>query len=360
MFTQNGIAQFVVGGDPQDSGRSFRRPRAWPGDAQPDLSRSTFGADQSASTPKAVSAVDERVAPSKVAREVNWRYVGTVSLLNAAIAAGVAATVAAHGVVLGVVLPNVILTAPRWLLIYGATVIGTGVLARFGLGQFLTHKTVERAGRTTENAIAHDRVTESLKRLSEKLQSPIDLHVSIRKKDPGLAYLIDRLFTWDVLGLSEDLVSKLTDPELDALVAHEVCHSNRSFSKFQYARILLHCFSSPAIFWGTALPVYSSLSQSCGGLLAGGAAVLASSAVWIAAMCSFMLTTNFVSRKNECKTDLRAVKLTDEPGAYLSMLQKALQLPKSNSEIKLPTVLSTHPPGEQRLQAVVRVFGGAR
>jgi hypothetical protein len=100
MFARN-VSQSVVSGNTEDSGLSFRGPPSYSSDVQPDLGKSAFGDCRSALSLKAVSTVDERIEPSKTAQEVNWRYVGTVSLLNTAIAAGVAATVAAHGVALG-------------------------------------------------------------------------------------------------------------------------------------------------------------------------------------------------------------------------------------------------------------------
>ncbi len=62
-----------------------------------------------------------------------------------------AAVVAAHGLAAGIILPNVILTVPGWLLTYGATTIGLGMMARIGGLDLAIRPTLKRAGKTEEN-----------------------------------------------------------------------------------------------------------------------------------------------------------------------------------------------------------------
>jgi Zn-dependent protease with chaperone function len=326
----------------------------------PDLRGGAF-APREISPENAISNI-ERAAepPATTSGEVNRRYNLSIAALNTAIAGAGVATVAAHGLAVGIILPNVIMTAPSWLLTYGATTIGLGLLSRIGAVEMIVRRAVQRAGKTEQNAESHERVTQSLDRLSAKLGKPLDFHVSVRKGERGLAFLVDRLVKRDLLALDSALVSKLSDAELDGLIAHEVSHSNRTFSKFQQARVMLHCFSSPAIFWGTALPVYSALALGYGGLLAGGAAIATATSAWVSAVVSFAFISTYLSRRNEAKTDLRAVNITRDPEAYVSMLEKVHQHPERSTGIKLPripSIISTHPPLEDRVAAVRRVFG---
>lgn len=357
MFARSSIAQSVVGESPEGSKQShLNQPPSLSGGTT-DLSRSSFGIDASASMHTA-SVHEQSTDQSKREHGSTRRYIGSIASLNTAIAAGVATTLAVHAVTLGVVLPNLILTAPKWLLIYGATVISAGMLARARFVQLFTQKTLQGAGRAADNSDSHDRVSQSLKRLSAKLEKPLDFHIAVKEKDVSLAYVIDRLIHRDVLTVTEELLSKLTDPELDALVAHEINHSNRSFTKFGMARLVLYCFSSPAIFWGAALPVYGALSPGYGGLLAGSAAMMAATTIWGTALVALALAANYISRNNELKTDLRAVKLTGEPSEYVSMLTKVELVHKAVSKIKIPRIFSTHPPFDDRCKAVTKVFGG--
>jgi Zn-dependent protease with chaperone function len=159
------------------------------------------------------------------------------------------------------------------------------------------------------------------------------------------------------MAFESSLVKKLSDSELDGLVAHEALHSNRTFSKFQQARLMLHCCSSPAVFWGTALPVYGVVAVGYGGLLAGGVAVAAATGTWLAVFFSIGFISNYLSRRNEPRTDLRSAKITGDPQAYVSMLEKVHQQLERSSSIKIPGIISTHTALEDRIAAVRSVFG---
>jgi Zn-dependent protease with chaperone function len=350
--------------------RSSVGERSTPGDFRPPERRHSSGAEQAdyqldqfsfsdrqqhaQSIPTALEL--QRTVPD-AEKDTVRRYANSLLRINSAIGAAGAAVVAAHSVVLTEVLPHLIDSAPPWLLAYGATVMSFSVLLRFGLSHAITQTSVQEAGLTEENSTSYTRVTRSLERLSALLQKPLALHVSIGKADSGLAYLVDRLFHRDVLALNERVVNRLSDSELDGLVAHEISHADRSFSKFERARAFLHCFSSPAVFWGAALPVYGVLSQGWGGVVAGGVALAASTAVWAGTFLSISALGFFISRQNELKTDLRAVRITGDPEAYLSMLNK-VTLPSRlfGGREKLP-LFCTHPSYEVRCRLIRQVFG---
>jgi Zn-dependent protease with chaperone function len=281
----------------------------------------------------------------------------SISTLNAKITAAAGAVIAAHGAAVSVVLPDLIQAAPGWLLAYGATIIGLGVVMRTGLVQFVVQRSVKSAGQTEENALSYERVAHSLERLSSKRQEPLAIHVAIKESTLGLASMIDRVFHKDVLSLTDGLVKKLSDRELDALVAHEVSHSNRAWSKFEQTHVFLHNFSSPTVFWGAALATYGAVSQIAGTFLGSGAALVAATTAWAGTLTSIATVRFYASRQNELKTDLRAVQMTGDPEAYISMLEKVTQYGERKSgPIRIPTFLSTHPPLEERQQKVRKVF----
>ena len=283
----------------------------------------------------------------------------SIMQLNSKIAVSAATTLGIQCFAIGLLLPQLIQTAPGWLLTYGAAVIGLGVALRAGAIWHVVQKNLQPTHADRENAATHSRIQNSLARLTEKAKRPLDFHVRASASKFTVAAMIDRIFHKDILLLNQDLIAQLSDSELDGLIAHEACHSNRAHGKFAQTSVFLHPVASSTIFWGTALPVFNAVSASAGFLVGSGAALVAATSTWALALCSIAAARLHVSRLNELKTDIRAVQITREPEAYISVLEKAVLFASNGKRapFRIPDFVSTHPSQEVRTQNIRKVFG---
>lgn len=176
--------------------------------------------------------------------------------------------------------------------------------------------------------------------------------------------------------LTRGLLNEMGDEELEAVIAHELCHiRNRDVRMLIIAVIFVGIFAfvGESVVRGvfrTNLPRANNHRRSGGGNA--GALIFFALAIiavtyFIAIMIRFSL-----SRKREYLADAGAVELTKNPDAMIRVLQKlsgnadlknvpdeVKEMAFHNPRVGLAGAFATHPPIEKRIEAIVK-FGGGR
>jgi len=185
----------------------------------------------------------------------------------------------------------------------------------------------------------------------------------------------DRTYT---ISLSRGIINKLTDEELEAVIAHELTHiRNRD------VRLLIISIVFVGIFAFIAEAIFRSLRYSSigsrGGKKGGGAGIAILVALVLAIIGYFiaMLIRFAISRKREYLADAGAAELTKRPLALASALRKVSQDPtieavkradvaqmfienpqlglKKEHASPFASLFATHPPIEKRI-AILEQF----
>lgn len=282
------------------------------------------------------------------------RYFRQIAALNARIAAGELCSIAAYGAAVSWGLPYVIDSSSPTLLFAGAACLGAHQLFQSGLTAVAEYY-VSRA----PTAIKHVDVAARVSHIAEKLcadsgQVVPRVHV-VDSKGP-YAGLLDRLFAKDILIIGAALVRFMDDRELRGVLAHELCHASRTYTKLDTMKKFLHRITSPVIVGMSGIATFGLLSDAVGAYVAGSVAAVVAGCAWSAAMSGFRRLSHFISRQNELKTDLRAVRLTKDPEGYISALSRIsaglppAHLSKSNSG------RHSHPTVASRLDLIRETF----
>jgi heat shock protein HtpX len=177
---------------------------------------------------------------------------------------------------------------------------------------------------------------------------------------PWKAAMMDRSQGRDILLLTEELLTTLNDRELRAVIAHELAHQNRWFSRLSEGTSVLTEWTKPIVRWGMLLLGFSILAPITGILPACPLAIAASLETTRAARKIMDLCRFYVSRQNEIKTDLRACAMTGDPEALIVALTKLDTCPPEILEKREKLArrgLITHPRLEERTKEIRRVFG---
>ncbi len=176
--------------------------------------------------------------------------------------------------------------------------------------------------------------------------------------------------------LTRGLLNQLDDEELEAVIAHELCHIRNKDVRMLIIAVIfvgIFAFIGESVVRGmfrTNLPRSNSHRRSGGGnaaiLIVIGIAIIAVTYL-IAILIRFSL-----SRKREYLADAGAVELTKNPDAMIRVLQKlsgnaelrnvpdeVREMALHNPRIGLAGLFATHPPIEKRIEALIK-FGGGR
>jgi len=176
--------------------------------------------------------------------------------------------------------------------------------------------------------------------------------------------------------LTRGLLNQLDDEELEAVIAHELCHIRNKDVRMLIIAVIfvgIFAFVGEGVVRGmfrTNLPRSNSHRRSGGGnaaiLIVIGIAIIAVTYL-IATLIRFSL-----SRKREYLADAGAVELTKNPDAMIRVLQKlsgnaelknvpdeVREMALHNPRVGLAGVFATHPPIEKRIEALIK-FGGGR
>jgi heat shock protein HtpX len=174
------------------------------------------------------------------------------------------------------------------------------------------------------------------------------------------AAMMDRLQGRDVLLLTTGILRILTDRELTAVIAHEVAHQDRWYTRLHHFTATLFAWTKPMAMWGTAFLTLGAIAPSTGYVMAAPVAIATTILTSLAVAFNMNLFSNYVSRHNEIKTDLRACAMTGDPEALISALRKLEPTSPAYQEAlnrRARLGLLTHPSFEERARAIRRVFG---
>jgi len=180
----------------------------------------------------------------------------------------------------------------------------------------------------------------------------------IRLNPQSTAGLWDRLLGRDVLTFDPEYAAKLSARGLDGVVAHELAHSNRWDTKLNSLKVYAAIVGAVTLHWGIANVVRWQLGWT--GIFGTPSAWAVGVTAGLGARIVYGIVVsqihNFISRANELKNDLRAVKLTRDPDGYLSALAKGYEHLEPRPHDQWRRRMSSHPTFERRAQEVQRVF----
>ncbi|MHB2167238.1 M48 family metallopeptidase [Alsobacter sp. R-9] len=175
--------------------------------------------------------------------------------------------------------------------------------------------------------------------------------------------------------VTSGLVAALTDEELEAVLAHELTHIRNEDVKLM---VIAGIIAGVISFFGEMLfrsmtrvrwsSGSSSSSERKGG--AGLAIVIAVALILVAWVLSLVIRFS-LSRSREFLADAGAVELTKNPDAMISALMKVagrgeipgapsavMEMCLDNPRSGFADLFATHPPMEERIDALVRLAGG--
>ncbi len=184
--------------------------------------------------------------------------------------------------------------------------------------------------------------------------------VIISPEPTSNAAMMDRLRGRDILILTEGILRTLNDRELSAVIAHEISHQNRWYTRLIDFTSTISAWTKPMATWGTLFLTLGAMAPTTGIIVATPIALATAVATSAAAAITMGLFGNYVSRHNEVKTDLRACAMTGDPEALISALRKLEPASPEYQEAlrkRARLGLLTHPLFEQRARHIRRVFG---
>ncbi len=213
-----------------------------------------------------------------------------------------------------------------------------------------------------------------------------NLAISRGLKTPELRIIEDQALNAFATGLHEGqysitvtrgLMQRLNDQELEAVLAHELTHiMNRDVRLLVIAVVFVGIFSFVGEIafrglWHSGGMRTRSSSRSSSRDNGGQVIAIVAALVMIALAYALAIVIRFsLSRRREFLADSGAVELTKNPDAMISALQKIagnanVQAPSEVREMFIENphsdfagIFATHPPIEQRIEALVRFAGG--
>jgi Zn-dependent protease with chaperone function len=282
------------------------------------------------------------------------RYYRTMFALNAKVAGAEVCGLLAYGAAVSVGLPYVIDNISLTIAATCAAFIATSGVAQSARTALAMHR-LSRA--PTE--IRHLDVADRVARIAEELcRESGKVAPQIRVVDALGPYagLLDRLVAKDILLVGAQMSREFSDRELRGIIAHELCHSNRTYGKLDTMRRFLNRVASPAILGASGVAAFGFLSNSVGPYFAGGVAVVVAGCAWTVAMKGIASISMFVSRQNELKTDLRAVRLSKDAEGYISALSKVSGMLPPKEFRTSNTGRLSHPTIESRVELLKDTF----
>ena len=163
----------------------------------------------------------------------------------------------------------------------------------------------------------------------------------------------------DLLLFTQRMAAMLSGPELDGIVAHELCHSNRWASKFSLLHRHLAAATEVTLYWAAAHAVRWAVGgtgfweAACTWSLGIAAAMTARSVYRLAAW----QISNFISRSNEIKTDF-ASRVYRGSRCLCIRTEKSLRCHANFALEASMQPISSHPTFERRKKEIRGVFGG--
>jgi heat shock protein HtpX len=178
--------------------------------------------------------------------------------------------------------------------------------------------------------------------------------------------------------VTRGLLERLEDPEVEAVLGHELTHIRNGDVRLLviavviagviafFAELIVRMFFQSGLYWGGR----RRDSESRGGGGAAVAIIIAVALIAVAWLLSVVIRFA-LSRSRELLADAGSVELTKNPDAMITALRKIEgrgDLERANSAVMemcidnpredFANLFDTHPPIEQRVEALVRYAGG--
>jgi len=282
----------------------------------------------------------EKPVPAQPTASWAYRWLGIGVLAGTAAAVGVAAATTA--------------VTGSWLAAYGSSsaLIGAAVVAGLrGVWPIITNQYLGRwLDESAGSWRAHERVCAAVMRLTARAGiSEARVVGSDKVRNMGM---IDPIGVPNTLIYNPHYVEQLAQPELEAVVAHELSHGDRLSTVGRLAVLSLSRMSTPMTLAG----VLAWYAGSGGGIIASSA--VAVGATWAVSTVLRGLR-NVASRAGEMRTDIRAVELTGD----LESMVRALKVTYEASYQRLPKFIpalqpfSSHPSLAMRERWLRRACG---
>ncbi|MGL4727302.1 MAG: M48 family metallopeptidase [Bosea sp. (in: a-proteobacteria)] len=173
--------------------------------------------------------------------------------------------------------------------------------------------------------------------------------------------------------LTRGLLDNLTDPEVEAVMAHELTHIRNDDVKLMIVAVVIAgviSFFGEMMFRGFRFGGGRS-SSSSGDKKGGGALILIGIAILLIAWLLAIVLRFSLSRSREYMADAGAVELTKNPDAMISALLKIsgradivgvpsgiMDMCIENDPDDLGDIFATHPSIAKRIQALTTMAGG--
>jgi heat shock protein HtpX len=292
--------------------------------------------------------------PTQLSERSKAKIDNRILNLNLNILAGEATRIGLHAAAITTCIPFIVASAPTtilplWLGLTATTVAASLIIRTIAV--FAANNL-----KNTANAPHHQKFKQRVEGLLESL-----INAEERKKprilimdqsQKFIAGMLDNMFVQDLLIIGSQ-IQHLSDRELKGVVAHEVAHSDRSYTKSKGMNLILQSFASPAVFVATFTGFYAALLPLTGSFLASECSWLIAGAAWFGFKTASSLLGSYISRQNELKTDLRAVKLAGDPSGLADALRRITEdfLPKATKK-SINSMLSTHPKLATRLRNI--------
>ena len=175
--------------------------------------------------------------------------------------------------------------------------------------------------------------------------------------------------------LSRGIMQNLDDAELEAVIAHELCHIKNHDVRLLIISVIfvgIFSFFGEIVFRGMLRTHMPRTSRSRrGGEVNAAPLIFIAFAIIAVAYALAILTRFALSRKREYMADAGSVELTKNPDAMISALRKisgradmsfapaeVREMAIENPRVGFAGMFATHPPIEKRIAALQKYAGG--
>ena len=190
-----------------------------------------------------------------------------------------------------------------------------------------------------------------------------DMRVIVVEKDLLFAGLVSGIVRPSIVVVAPSC-QEFDDAEFTAVLAHELAHSNRPYALFRRYNSLLENLALPVTFasvFGSIAPyALDFFSNTLGfwGPAVGYFTAFVTTSVLHACLISYLeKLSQYMSHNNELVTDLRAIRITKDPDAFIKALHTTWEHMLPYTDTSYACDSQVHPSFARREQNVGELFG---